>query len=478
MKFRIFIQAVCLLLLTGAPLAAEESGVRKLRFVQDDAQDYMVSKIYTLQYVQANDVTPFLTGMVKRYNMNSSVNNIACGENNAQLLTVTCPVGMMPYVDDFVRKIDRKIEIDGKVPGDIIKGTGITRAVYRPKYRSGENLLNVLVDSVIGEGPYGAVYAWDANSNQIYWKDNSSNTEYVYQFLGWIDRPAPQITFHFTLYELRDSTLRDIGIDYLAWKNGPGLNLFAAAWDAFDVTSGGTAALQAISGPFGGFFTAPQFDASFIRLLAQNGKAEVRNTAGMTVCNSDTESSEISFSPQFANIVKSNNDQSSIGVSSVATTPGLSQLSLKINQPIVNLHYGLPQAGYPASEAFSMQNYTPGTYAEYPGTVFFGYQIQAANVVERSNTGAELIETTQIGGNTLIALNKEVILAQWDLDQEVEQTTGVPFLKDIPYLGYLFSIATTVREKTHFYLSVTAAMLNHAAPAPKEGAAGELVKLK
>ena len=149
------------LLLAAVALHGDEPGTRKLRFVQDDAQDYMVSKIYHLKYVQSNDVTPFLLGIVKRYNMNSSVNNIEYGADNTQLLTVTCPVKMMPYVDEFISKIDRNITIDGKVPGDIIKGTGITRAVYRPKYRSGQNMLNVLVNSIIGEGPYGSVYAWD-----------------------------------------------------------------------------------------------------------------------------------------------------------------------------------------------------------------------------------------------------------------------------------------------------------------------------
>ena len=69
--------------------------------------------------------------------MNSTVNCVEYGADNAQMLTVTCPVEMMPYVDDFIAKADRNVLIDGKVPGDIVKGTGITRAVYRPKYRSG-----------------------------------------------------------------------------------------------------------------------------------------------------------------------------------------------------------------------------------------------------------------------------------------------------------------------------------------------------
>ena len=472
--------ALGLLLCTvAAPQNApgENPGVQKLRFIQDDAQDRMVSKVYQLKYVQSNDVTPFLLGIVKRYNMNSSVNCIEYGADNTQLLTVTCPVKMMPYVDDFIRKIDRDIKVDGRTPADVIRGTGITRAVYRPKFRSGQNMLNVLVNSIIGEGPAGSVYAWDANSNQIYWKDNSSNTQYVYEFLSWIDRPAPQITFHFTLYELRESTLRDLGIEYLAWKNGPGLNLFSTAWNAAGVTSGGTAALQAFSGPLGGFLFAPQFDASFIRLLQQSGNAEIRNRATLTVCN-NTPSAELYFNPQFQNIAKSDNDKSSVTTGLLGETAGLNQLYLKLIQPIVNLHYGVPQEGYPASEEFSINPYQPGAYAKYPGTVFFGYDIQAADIVERNNVGSELVETSQVTGNTLIELGRETILAEWNLEQEVEQTIGMPFLMEIPILKYLFSTTTTSLEKSRFYLAVTAEMLDTAKPAPADGAAGELIQLK
>ena len=66
---------------------AKDPARRTIRFVQDDAQDYMVSKIYRLKYVQSNDITPFLMGIVMRYNMNSSVGCIEYGENNSQLVT-------------------------------------------------------------------------------------------------------------------------------------------------------------------------------------------------------------------------------------------------------------------------------------------------------------------------------------------------------------------------------------------------------
>lgn len=447
-----------------------QPGTKMIRFVQDDAQDYMVSKIYVLKYVQSNDITPFLNSIVKRYNMNSVVNCIEYGNQNEQILTVTCPIKMMPYVDDFIQKVDINIEIDGKVPGDIIKGTGITRAVYQPKYRSGQILVDIIVNAFINNGPYSSVYGFDQNSNQIYWKDNTTNTEFIYQFLGFLDRPAPQVNLTFTVYEVRESMLRDLGIEYLAWKNGPGLNLFQAGYQAFDLSSSGSLAMTAASGGFGGFFFAPQFDASFIRILQQNGKANLKNTATMTVANSDTLSYEIYFNPQLQNIVKANNDQTSVTVSTVAQQ-NLNQIYLNIVKPIVCLHEG-------DEIEFEIPNYAPGSYAKVPsGSLFFGYNIQTANVVERNNYGTELIETNAITGNLTMELNHEKIVASWDKNEDVEQVIGMPFLSDIPILKYLFSTTTTTREVTHVYMTVKAEMLNTAVSFDLEKA-GVLKKLK
>ena len=149
---------------------------------------------------------------------------------------------------------------------------------------------------------------------------------------------------------------------------------------------------------------------------------------------------------------------------------------LKIINPVVNMHAGIPQEGYPENEAFSLNNYTPGAYTKLPGTLFFGYNVQTASVVERNNVGTELIETSTMQGNTLIELNKEIVLAQWDKEQDVEQTIGVPFLSSVPILKYLFSTTTTSREKTRFYMTVSAELLNTAPPKGIE--VGTLKKVK
>ena len=476
MKFYslLFLLPACLNLCAASP-GEDSPDTRTLHFVQDDAQDYMVSKIYILKYAQSNDVTPFVTGMVKRYNMNSVVNCIEYPrDGNQQILTVTCPVGMMPYVDDFIKKVDRPVEIEGKVPGEIIRGTGITRAVYRPKYRSGQILVNLIVNAFINAGPYGSVYGWDQNSNQIYWKDNTSNTEFMYQFLEFLDRPAPQISITAVVYEVRESVLRDIGIDYLAWKNGPGLDLFQVGFRAFDLSSAGSAAIQAMTGPMSGFFFAPQFDASFLRILEQNGEAKIRNTAHLTISNSDTASYEIFFNPALQNLVETAQDRAAVAKSAVSEPPdededeAVRQISLSVIKPVACLHSG-------SEIDFTIPAYQPGEYGGAEGTLYFGYDMQAVNAVERNPYGSELAETTRITGNATIRLNRENILAVWNKDQEVEQTIGVPFLSSIPILKYLFGTTTTSVEHTKLYLTVKAEILNTASGCED---AGVLTRLK
>ncbi len=425
---------------------------RQLRFVQDDAQDYMVSKIYVLKYVQANDIYPFVQGIVKRYNTNSAVSCIEYGSNNEQILTVTCPEGMMPYVDDFVAKVDRDIQVEGKTTGDMIKGTGITRAVYRPRYRSGQILVDIIVNAFINAGPYGSVYAYDSNSNQIYWKDNTSNSEFSSQFLGFLDRPAPQITLEFKIYTMRESMLRDIGLDYLAWKNGPGLNIFQAGFQALSVSSAGSSALQAVSGPLGGFFFAPQFDISFIRLLEQSGKAEVTAEAHLTVSNSDTNTYSISFDPGFQNIIKSTADQSDVVTSAEA---GTGQFFCRINQPVVCLHTS-------DEIDFTIPDYKPGQYTGLDGVLTFGYNAAAVKVLERNNYGSELLEKESFSGNVSIPLHEEFRLAEWHQISKVRQRIGVPFLCEIPVLKYLFSTETVQEENMYSVLTVTATVADTA----------------
>ena len=198
-------------------------------------------------------------------------------------------------------------------------------------------------------------------------------------------------------------------------------------------------------------------------MLQQSGHAKISSRATLTVSNSNSADYEIYFNPGTQNIVKGDNDYTSV-TSSAINDAGLNQIYAKISAPVVNIHYGSSQPGYPASEAFEVANYTPGNYTKYPGTLFFGYNIQSANVVERSNQGAELIESDEVSGNLLIPLDKETIVGQWKKHTVVEQVIGIPFLVNIPVLRYLFGTVTRQKENIDVCVTVTASLLNTARP--------------
>ncbi|MEG1979993.1 MAG: hypothetical protein RR060_04670, partial [Victivallaceae bacterium] len=167
---------------------ADTQKIQKVRFVEDDAQNYMVSKIFELKHQKANDIVPFILGSIKRYANNGSADRINYSAGNKQFIAVSCPVPLMPYIDDMIAKLDRP---GAKGPdGSGIDGTGIIRSVYTPVWRSSEAMMNVMIKAGIPsnatEGAnQDAVVAFDSVTNQIYWKDSINKDKDLKKYLMW-----------------------------------------------------------------------------------------------------------------------------------------------------------------------------------------------------------------------------------------------------------------------------------------------------
>ena len=402
--------------LLGTP---PEDKIQKVRFIEDDAQNYMTSKIYTLKHQKANDVVPFVLGAVKRYAKNSTADRINYSAGKQQLVAVTCPVQFIPYIDELIAKLDR--------PGTVIAGTGITRNVYIPQWRPGEKLVNLMVKTGISanasEGAnQDAVVAYDAPTNQIYWKDSANKDKDLKKYLSFLDRPVSQCTVSVNVYEIRESDLQDVGIDYLAWKNGLGLNLFEAG--ANFIT--GDAVSNAF-GPYGFFMFAPAFDMSFIRILQQKGIGKVSVSTNVTLTNGHD--AEINFVPNFQNLVKNEDFETSVAQSAN------NRLSLKIKSPVIAMQDNAETA-----------------------LVNFQYDLVIRSVIERDNHGNELYDENTSSGKVSYTSVKEHLLTSYEGTVDVEQTIGVPFLCEVPVLKYIFGTTTTNKEKVYYLVSVKPAL--------------------
>ncbi len=437
-----------LFLVAGLILAAAQFNavyaekVKKLELLQDDAQETFVSRVYSLQYIRAVDITPFVQGAVKRYNTNSDVQRLNFVDANKQFLLVSTPPAMLAYVDEMIKSLDRPGGEPDKA-GSVINATGVFRYAYLPKYRSTDSMVNSMNAGI--RDICGLVYR-DPTSNLIYWKDTPAAGQVLLAWAKAFDRPSPQVELEFKVYEVRTSVLDDIGLDYLAWKNGPGLNIFQAGLETVSfqtVEKFLSNANQFSSFSYGGFFTAPQFDLSFIRVLSQSGLAKVSSAGSLTVVNSYTKIYNVRISPQLQNVEKDVNDKTSVTGNEDA------EFSLSVIRPVICF-----KAHAEVDQIYKGDAFDQVTYDKTCGTIQFGYVLNSNNVVERNNRGTELMESTAVSSNLTFELCAEQLLGSFNQTQKVEQTIGMPFLSDIPYLKYLFSTTTTIDSDTKVFVTV------------------------
>jgi len=455
-------------LLAGAAARAEDGSVRTIRLRQDDAHVRFISKVYELKHVPAEEMLPFVNSAVRRYNRGSSVRRVtSTGDNPCNALLVSTGENFIPYVDRIVEALDRPGK--DKNSAASIRGTGVSRIAYTPRYRAASQFSEI-IDSTIGSAS-GKAYV-DRETNTIFWRDQSDAAKRTLQWVETLDRPLPQVNIRLNYYELRDSDLRDWGLDYLAWKNGPGVNLLNLGYNAgqmfVDELLETAQYAATASWGYGGFFTAPQFDMSFIRCLEQSGNANIAASASLTMVNTPVRDKEdyrrllrhqienrdnapfvyrVSMYPEYQNIAKNVLGRTFIGKSFYEDEDGVKHsdppmLDARFINPIVCIENG------------EMPKKDP---AKAKGGVLFSYVLHFKNVVERGNTGSELSNSATFTGATTLGFGREKVLAVYEKENDVEQTVGFPILCRIPVLKYLFSTVTSIKERT--YIIVTAEAL-------------------
>ena len=453
--------AVAAVLSAGALAAGNvDKGVRTIRLVQDDAQPRMASKLYELRNARATDVRPFVEAAVKRYAAASKVERVNYPEANRQMFLVTTGEDFLPYVDEIVAELDAHAVKDGKRGVTTFEGTGVTRGVYRPKWRSGEDIASIVGGAVnTGEG---ATFFNPAN-NAVYYKDEWVTAFCISNFLEAVDRPLPQARLSFELLEIRESDLKDVGVDYLAWRNGPGLDLFSAGYSDGGLRNTDTALFDALEAlgtrvpgiwGHGGFLASAAFDLSFVRLLQQSGRARVSAKAELTVLNTpvygvaekDARNARIytvSLVPGYLNFAKDGAD------ATAGHASGESRLVLEIRNPVICFAIKPEELGKWGTSAVDKAT-TEGN----GGGIVFGYGFDSSSVLERDNRGNELGGKSLSSGTLTLATGADKVLAGSTREVDVVNSTGIPYLNRIPALHWLFGTETEEKERVFQVITV------------------------
>ena len=444
MKQHLFVLLAAVALALPA-FSAEET--RTIRLIQDDAQVKMATKIYNLKHLKAVDIRMYIEAAVYRYYGNSQVRALNFRANKQQSLIVTTAEKFIPYVDQIVATLDRGKKADSF--GSKVEGAGYKWQVYCPSYRLAEDLKLPAEVTLSGNGN-----VYTSGNSTLWLKDDQGDLDYALDWIKYFDRPVPQASLTFRYYSVRESDLRDVGIDYLAWKNGPGMNLVNLAynagrisWDKVFNLAGNVA--SAVSWSYGGVFTAPAFDLSFIRLLQQSGNAKIMATANVTVVNGQDIPAVVVLTPELSAIMKDPSTHASYVAK--ANNPGF---KVKVDaEPVICFFADKKETSdmgwIPATKAF---------YDKNKGSMTFGYRvITSGDTQEVNNYGEGVVTSANTSSDAkTVHFGREHLLAHVTREFDVEQTTGVPFLCNLPILKYIFGTTTTIKEKNYIFVTVEA----------------------
>ncbi len=426
---------------------------RFIRLMEDRDQDYMVTKVYEIKNMKAVELRPFVEGAVRRANGESSVARLNYKFGKEQFLQVSMPVWMVRYIDDMVAKLDRPgIKDDSGSP---IAGTGIHRFYYQPNFRSTQNLFDVIDNRYGGSDD---VQHRDASSNLLYWKGSASDGKDVGKWIKALDRPVPQMNVSVNVYEINENNLKELGIDYIQWKNGPGAQIFGAGLESlnFHHFSDLLSTYQgnfldpsaALSHMYGGFFVAPNIDATFLRLLNQKGKSRITTSPSLTIANTGNGSTDsfgntadsagfagaryrISFDPNFQAITKDGNQEITVGV----------------RQPTLQLHFINP-----------VINFNDAKEPTHAAQLNFAYLLNVDNMLaEQANDGDRVENDYQFESRMTVAAGSEKLMAVYTKEHKVNQDNGVMGLGELPLLKYVLGSTSESKTFTRYFVTVMAA---------------------
>jgi len=422
-----------------------------------------ISEVVELKHAAAYEILPHVLKAVKREKGDARTLKYKDPETGKTryFMQVVTTRDQMPSVIETIRTID----LEG-----VTSSQGDMYYHYRMKYRQASEVASIIgATTLSGEGE---IFADDV-TNTVFFKDSQSDGERSALTMKFYDVPPPQVEFDVLAAEIEEDDAAKLGLDWDSWKRALG--------GQFDLTGNrfeggeGFARLDAL------LTVDASALASFLNYTAQEGHARVVTRTRLTASNDRPGIvSSLRHVPAFDYEVVRPTVVPGPGTLS-EETPGLFPSTTGNfrdtvgERPVVIVP---PTSSYLRNRGDSL---APGASALDPSTLT-GPKSEGIYVVIQPTIGTDMVTANiRLVVNSLSGYTKldEPILSERLLDTEVtlkngeplslggidKETTaevrrGIPGLKNIPVLKYLFSVNGEVRRRSKVFLVLTPAFRN------------------
>ena len=479
---------------------------RELHFIRDNNDPRVVTKTYILKNVDAYEFRDYLRQMVQskrvgnaslqqQYPSNTTARPYIATQSSVQLNPATAQPGYNPaaqlgsntavecikYADGTGLLIvsaeeyrfkdnENGIGIDTLVamlddPSLGALNYGYQMFLYLPKFVPARNLM-VLLENV-GMNTPDVTEVWqgqdlvavDPDLNLLAFDVANYSCDNIAAMLAKYDVPIPQVKLEISVYELSSENDDKMGIDFQNWKNNEGTNFFSAGgryrnnWEA--AYSGATMPHQTFGSERTSFYNFnPRWNTRYLDFLAAKGKAKVIHTGTLVIRNNNAATLERKTRLFYAdNTTPAANSTVSpdLGVnayrllSDIVAKLVTSDLAVaKANQEQVKLSSA--SFGFEMKVSNASVNLLETRFdVSLSNTSLLGFQSDGTPRISGKNAVTQTVSLPHAEGSFIIgSLSKE---------ESTVSKTGIPYLKEIPYLGYLFSTQSTSRKHSRLIVA-------------------------
>lgn len=346
-----------------------------------------------------------------------------------QFLFVAAPEHMIPDIENMVKMCDR--------PGFKF-ADGTATGQYVGKHRTASELTAILKGTEIGNvGGFLFPPFADDSINSIYIVDNPTDMPANLAALELFDKPPMQLELTVSIYEIEDGNLGKLGLDWDAWKR------FASG--SFDYTS--VSEVNFFEENADSMSTLLSLDArvvgEFLNYTSQTGTSKVLTSTKLTMVNSEDVPGLLSGG------ARGTSTGTPAVIESITTIPyTLVQADIGGTSSTNGWNEYVPTGDRANVVPYGTTTVSTDTFEGVRVTIlpFIGAETTTLNITTQVNslvgytkqTDVPIISSRSLTTVANIKDGSALVLGGLDKTNTTTSTVGIPGLKDLPVLKYIF----------------------------------------
>ena len=436
-----------------------------VRFIRDNNAPFVVTKAFPLKHADAYEIRGYIVAAISGKQFSSSpvtVDAIKFYDGSGMLIVSAEAYrfeenGKGESIGSIISRLDKK---------GFPYSSGKPKFIYYPKANTAANLKKMLlnvgaakgssvdfsngIDAIVVDGQLNAlVFALP------FWSWNS-----VKNMLGEYDKPLPEVRVSYKLVEVDRENDDKFGIDFQNWKNNDGVDLLSVGGryrNNWASTFGAAGPAHTGSNKTEYFNVNPKWNTKYLDFLTSTGRAKVLTHGTLLARNRNLSTVNVA-SGLFYDNVSENAAGTTINARIVpgdetAPVDMMVQRGKKLETAAAdgfefNLILDPVVTGAGATLALDLSS-----------SSLIGWNSDGSPRLNRSSFKTD-VQVGYDGGEFVVGGIRKVSV--------VRGVAGLPFLKDLPFLGWLFSTESESTKTTDLVLILQTEYVNPVDAVPEQ----------